>query len=273
MPREKAKDVSKDFWSLVKTFFKNKSAFFARLEAQREENLKAKQALCQEADAFLEAGVADAEQTNRIIELQKIWKTIGHVPEKFKDSIYEQFKKSCDAFFELKRAGNKEQEKSFKANLKAKQELCDKIEKEGQGGDADLSKLSDYKKQYAEIGFVPRADMNNIQKRFVAAINNYVKGGSNLNKSEKDKLILQNEVEVVMKTGGNPQAIQKQEHDLRRKLKGLEDEINQLKTNIEFFGNSKNADKYREEYQKKIEKAEAEAEIISGKLQVINAAS
>ncbi len=273
MPRDKAKDVSKDFWAAIKTFFRNKSAFFAKLEAQREDNLKAKQALCTEAEALLAEGDASAEKTNKIIELQKTWKTIGHVPEKFKNSIYDQFKKACDDFFELKRAGNKEQENSYKANLKAKQNLCDKIDAEAKSGEANLGNLSEYKKQFAEIGFVPRNDMNTIQKRFIKSINDYVKSASNLNKDEKEKLLLQNEVEVTLNTGGNPKNIQKQDQDLRRKLKTLEDEINQLKTNIEFFRHSKNADKFRDEYQKKIERAEEEAAKISEKIQLINAAS
>lgn len=272
MPRDKAKTTSKEFWGSLKTFFKNKSAFFDGLEKEREGNLAAKQALLDEVKALIDAGDTSADSTNKVIELQKKWRTIGHVPKKYKDSIYKQFKKTCDAFFDVKREANKEQIDEYKTNLAKKEELCAKIEKEIADKSIDLSKLPDYKKAYNEIGFVPRSDMNKIQKRFIDAINNYVKASSKIEGHEQEKLLLKNEVEVSLKSGGDPRAMQRQESDLRRKLKSLEDDVNQLKTNIEFFGRSKNADKLKAEYEKKIQKSESEADKIKEKLKLISAA-
>ena len=273
MPRDKAKGVSKEFWSLLKDFFKGKSAFFNELEAERKKNLEAKEALCVKAEELLEAGDTSADNTNKIIALQKEWKTYGHVPQKFKDSIYKRFKKACDAFFDLKRSANSEQNKEYEENLKAKEALCQLIEDEIKSKKTDLSKLPDYKKKYAEIGFVPRKDMNKIQDRFIDAINKYVVSSGDLDKDEKEKLVLKNELEVSMNTGGSSKSLGKQEHDLRRKLRTLEDEINQLKTNIEFFGRSKGAEKIKAEYEKKIERAELEADKIKDKLKMINEVS
>ena len=273
MPRDKAKDLSKTFWSELKGFFRAKSAFFNKLENERKANLEVKENFCKEIEALVEAGDVSADNTNAVIGIQKDWRNYGHVPQKFKDSIYKRFKKACDAFFDLKRAESSEKDKEYLANLKAKQELCSLIEGEIKDKKTDLSKLSDYKKQYNELGFVPRNDMNSIQKRFVDAINSYVVSSTGIDKEAKDKLMLKNEVEIVMKTGGNPRAMERQENDLGRKLRSLEDEITQLKTNIEFFGRSKGANKIKEEYQKKIEKAESEADKIKEKLNLIREAS
>jgi hypothetical protein len=273
MPREKAKETSKAFWGALKGFFRAKSNFFNELETERNANLEAKEKLCKEVEDLVEAADVSAEHTNRVIQLQKDWKGIGHVPQKQKDSIYERFKKACDAFFDLKRAGNAEQQNEYELNLKAKQDLCASIEKEIKEKSTDLAKLPEYKKQFNEIGFVPRKDMKKIQKRFVDAINAYVVNTADLDKDEKDKLLLKNEVDVTLKTGGNPKAMHRQENDLRRKLKSIEDEINQLKTNIEFFGRSKGAEKIKAEYEKKISKAEDEAVKIKDKIDLIRAAS
>ncbi|MFT6879848.1 MAG: hypothetical protein ACI97P_000226 [Arcticibacterium sp.] len=272
MPRDKAKDISKQFWKLLKDFFKGKSAFFNKLEGERKVNLTAKESLCKQVEEMVEANDVSADNTNRVIQLQKDWKTYGHVPQKFKDSIYKRFKKSCDSFFDLKRSESSDKDKEYLANLKAKEELCQLIESEVKDKKTDLSKLADYKKKFNDLGFVPRKDINSIQKRFIDAINTYVTSSADINKDEKEKLMLKNEVEVTMKSGGNPRELERQGNDLRRKLKTFEDEVTQLKTNIEFFGRSKGAEKIKQEYQKKIDKADFEAAKIKEKLKLIQQA-
>lgn len=270
MPREKGKEVSKNFWNTLKQFFKHKSDFFAKLEAKREANYKGKSELVQQAREILEKGDYSAPNTNRIIDLQKKWKTIGHVPEKYKDSLFEEFKTVCDTYFNNKRDESKVQDSEYDRNLAAKTAICEEIEKLVAGGETNLNRLPDFKKSFNAIGFVPRKDMKTIQDRFIKAINSYVKSASGLEKSEKDKLIMQNEAEVVLKSGGN---LNKTESDLRRKIKSLEDEISLTKNNLEFFGYSKNADKLRAEYQKKIDKGEVELKELNAKLRLILAAN
>ena len=271
MPREKGKDVSKDFWHSLKQFFKNKSEFFAKLEAKREANYKAKEELCIAAEEILATGDHSASNTNKIIDLQKKWKTIGHVPEKYKDTLYNRFKATCDQYFDLKRNETKAQDSEYDANLAAKVAICEEVEKATLEGNSELSKLSDYKKKFAAIGFVPRKNMQEIQARFIKAINDYVKASSNIDKSEKDKLMLQNEAEIVLKSGGNSKNLEKQEGEIRRKIKTLEEEITLTKNNIEFFGYSKNAEKLKEEYMKKVKKAELELKDLQDKLKLITA--
>ncbi len=99
MPREDGKQLSKKFWAALKTFFSNKGEFFKQLESRREVNLKAKIELCEEVEKIVELGEDTAANTQRVIELQKKWKTIGQVPEKFKDSIYLRFKKDVRRVF------------------------------------------------------------------------------------------------------------------------------------------------------------------------------
>lgn len=273
--KEKGKTVSKEFWKLLKTFFKNKGDFFHALEAERIENLKAKTYLCEQVEALLEAEDVSADNTNKVVELQKTWRTIGHVPEKQKDSIYNRFKKACDAFFDLKRAASSEVDKEYAENLASKEALIGEIKASIATESMDMAQLADFKKRYNSIGFVPRKDMQRIQTEFIDAINSYVKSASNIEGAEKDKLMLQNEVEVVLKTsgkGGN-KSFAKQENDLRKKIKGIEDDVALWRNNIEFFGPSKGADKLKAEYDKKIEAAEKELAQLEEKLKLIVSAS
>jgi hypothetical protein len=274
MPKEKGKDISRDFWGLLKTFFRNKGDFFAKLEAQREENLKAKTSLCEQVETLAASEDYSASYTDKVVELQKTWKTIGHVPEKMKDKIYERFKKACDAFFNGKRAKGNATELEYEENLKKKIAICEEIESLAKAGDSQLGKLSEFKAQYNAAGFVPRKDMQNIQRRFVDAINSFVKGSTGISGAEKEKMVLQNEVEAVSKgEKGGSRELDKKENDIRRKMKTIEDDINLWQNNIEFFARSKNAAAVRAEYEGKIKVAEKELAELKQKLKIIVAAN
>ena len=275
MPKEKGKNISRDFWSMLKIFFRNKGDFFAKLEAAREENLKVKTSLCEQVETLLASDDFSASYTDKVVELQKTWKTIGHVPEKMKDKIYERFKKACDEFFNGKRAKGNVIEQEYEANMKLKVAICEEIEMAAKSGEAQLSKLAAYKSQYSSIGFVPRKDMQNMQRRFVDAINAYVKGSTGLSGAEKEKMVLQNEVEAVSKGGekGNSRELDKKENDIRRKMKTIEDDIHLWENNIEFFARSKNAASVRAEYEGKIKGAEKELTELKQRLKIIIAAN
>lgn len=268
MPRDRAKDLSSNFWKSIKQFYRNKSAFFARLEKKRESNYEAKLKLVEEAKAILETGNFEAANTNKIIELQKKWRTIGYVPEKYKDSIYKKFKGICDEFFDNKRAQNKTQIDEYKKNLEEKEQICAEMGAAVESGETSVDKLNEYKKRFNAIGFVPRKDIKTIKNKFVTAVNKYVRALTNIDKTQKDKLILQNEAEVMLRSTGN---LNKKEHELRSKIRALEDEIALTRNNLSFFEFSKNADKLIADYQKKIKKSEKLLEELNAKLKLIHA--
>ncbi len=269
LPKDKGRDISKDFWNALKSFFKNKSEFFNKLESKKETNLKAKEELCLAVEAIVATADLSAPNTNAVIDFQKKWKTIGQVPDKFKDSIYERFKAGCDTYFNLKRNEGNAQNAEFDKNLIAKNAICDEIEKAVAAGNTDFGKLAEYKKAFNAIGFVPKKDMANIQNRFIKAINSFVKTSSGVEGKDKERMMLQNEAEVVNQSGGSSKNLEKQEGDIKRRIKSLEEEITLTKNNLEFFGFSKNAEKLKEEYMKKVVKAEAELQDLKDKLKAI----
>ncbi|WP_266365849.1 DUF349 domain-containing protein [Tellurirhabdus rosea] len=255
MPREEGKELSKKFWAALKTFFHHKGEFFKQLEAKREQNLRLKTELCEQVEAILESGEEGQDVTQRVIELQRQWKTVGQVPEKFKDSIFERFKAACDAFFNKKRAKNQEVEKEFEENLARKTALIERIEAAATGDNPDLSQLNVFKQEWSSIGFVPKKDMQSIQKRYINAINALVGASGKLSPKEKERLTMENEAEMIRESGP-PRDAQKKEGDIRRKMTALENDIAVYRNNIEFFARSKGADKLRAEIDRKIEAAE-----------------
>lgn len=274
MPREKGRELSKNFWANVKVFFQHKNDFFRALEAKRDENLKAKRALIGEVKAILEAGEDSAETTNKIIQLQKDWKNVGHVPEKFKDTIYDEFKKVCDDYFGRKRNKNLETEKNFEDNLAKKTQLCDTIETEAKAGAGSLERLNELKALWTSIGFVPKKDMQGIQKRYIAAINQYVGAMGKLSAKEKQQIVLQSEVALIKEDrgGGSTKDLYRKEGDLRRKITEVENDIALWKNNIEFFARSKSTEKLRADFEKKIQKAESDLQQLKHQMKIIREA-
>ncbi|RCR71002.1 DUF349 domain-containing protein [Larkinella punicea] len=271
MPRDEGKELSKKFWAALKQFFHHKGEFFKQLESKREQNLKAKTQLCEEVEGILESGEESAEITQKVIELQRQWKNIGQVPEKFKDTIFERFKAACDGFFNKKRSRNQEVEKEFEENLAKKIALCERIETVANSGNADLAQLNDFKKEWSQIGYVPKKDMQSIQKRYINAVNLFVGANGKISPREKERLTLENEAEMIRETGSS-RDLYKKEGDIRRKMTTLENDIAVYNNNIEFFSRSKGADKLRADIDKKIQVAQKQLDDLKHQLKVIREA-
>lgn len=273
MPRQDGKELSKKFWAALKTFFSNKGEFFKQLEGKREVNLAAKNALVEEVEQILTAAEDTPANTNRVIELQKAWKDIGQVPEKFKNSIYARFKKACDAYFEQKRSKFKEQDSEFAQNLADKEALCVRVEAAiADSKDSSIAELNGFKEEWAKIGFVPRKAMQTIQKRYIKAINGYVGAIGKLSPREKEQAAISDDVETKRGGDGNrdrgdsSRSSNRKESDSQRKVSQLENDIALWENNIEFFAKSKSADKVKAQFEEKIRKASEELEKLKNQL-------
>jgi len=271
MLREEGRELSKKFWATLKTFFHNKGEFFRQLEAKREQNLKLKTELCEAVEAILETGEDSSANTDKVIALQKQWKQIGQVPEKFKDSIFERFKKACDAYFDRKRAKNSEIEREFTENLALKQALCEKIEAGAKIEGANLKELNAFKSEWSGIGFVPKKDMQAINKRYIDAVNAYVSAIGKLSSKERDQVILENE-STISTEGDSSRNLQRKEGDLRRRMTQIENDLTIWQNNIEFFGRSKNGEKVRAEFEKKIVIAQKQLADLKQQLKIVREA-
>ena len=271
MLREEGRELSKKFWATLKTFFHNKGEFFRQLESKREQNLKLKTELCEAVEAIVESGEDSAANTDKVITLQKQWKQIGQVPEKFKDTIFDRFKKACDAYFDRKRAKNSEVEREFVENLTKKQAVCEKIEEGAKAGEANLKELNSFKSEWSSIGFVPKKDMQAINKRYIDAVNSYVSTIGKLSSKEREQVILENEVSMAT-DGESVRNLQRKETDIRRRMTQIENDLTIWQNNIEFFGRSKNGEKVRAEFEKKIIAAQKQLADLKHQLKIVREA-
>lgn len=254
LPRAKAKDVNKKFWSAFKTFFNNKNTFFKKLDEEREHNLQLKNDLVKKALELKESN--DWERTsNELKILQQKWKDVGPVPEKFREKVFKEFKDACDHFFEQRRTQHDKVEQEQNDNLKLKEEICTELESHASARTGTQEILRDLQDRYASIGFVPRKDINAIRNRYNDAVERFINNIPGLSEDEKGKISLENQISDLRNDPAAERKIYQKEQVIRKKISKVENDIAVWKNNLEFFGRSKNADKFKDEFNDKIKEA------------------
>ncbi|MFO7822459.1 MAG: DUF349 domain-containing protein [Cyclobacterium sp.] len=268
VPRESGKEINKTFWGLFKQFFQHKNQFFKELDEVRHQNKEKAEKLIADAESHLES--TDWKETsNHLIQLQKEWKELGPLPEKFRDSLYGRFKKACDTFFDNRRSANKETNKAFEENLAAKEAVCAQITAEAADKEGSSPEnLEALIQQYNEIGFVPRKNMKDISAKFNDAVNTYL-SQLDLEGESKDDFLFRLNLNKLQADPNSNKVLNKKEHGIRKQISDLENNITLWRNNLEFFASSKTADKLKDQFEEKIDKAEQEVDKLKKKLSII----
>jgi hypothetical protein len=254
LPRAKAKDVNKKFWSSFKSFFNNKNIFFKKLDEERELNLQAKNDLIKKAVELKESQDWD-KTSNELKNLQQKWKDVGPVPEKFREKIFKEFKDACDYFFAQRRGQQGKVEQEQIDNLNIKTAICEELEKHTAEGTASVELLRDLQDRYNSVGFVPRKDIAAIKNRYHEAVQKYVNAIPDLSEDEKAQVMLENQLSDLRKDPMADRKIYQKEQVIRKKISKIENDIALWRNNLEFFGKSQNAAKVRDEFNEKIKSA------------------
>ena len=254
VPRAKAKDLNKKFWTAFKTFFHSKGIFFKKLDEERGNNLKAKQELVKRARELKES--EDWSKTSQeMIDLQKKWKEVGPVPEKQREKIYQEFKEACDFFFEHRRGSQEKADQEQDENLKKKEVILEDLLKAANAGNGSLEALQELQAQFNAIGFVPKQVMASVKSRFSEATSKYIESIGGLNADEKDRINLESQLTNLRNDPQAERKIYQKEQTLRKQITKAENDMAVLRNNLEFFGRSKNAEKLKQEFNGKIEEA------------------
>ncbi len=268
LPRAKARDVNKRFWGAFKAFFNNKNNFFKKLDEERENNLTLKNELVQQALALKES--SDWEKTsNELKSLQQRWKEIGPVPEKHREKVFREFKEACDYFFEQRRSQHGRVETEQTENLKLKEQICEELEQHANQGTAAPNLMRTLQDKYNSIGFVPRNSINAIRSRYHEAVEKFVNAIQGYAEDDKNKLMLENQISDLRNDPMAERKIYQKEQAIRKKISKVENDISLWRNNIEFFGNSSNANKVREEFNEKIQAATDQLKQLKEQLKLI----
>ena len=268
LPKESSKEINKAFWSLFKQFFHNKNLFFKELDDIRATNQKKAEELIAKAQE-LQENTNWQTTANQFVKLQQDWKKLGPTPEKQRDALYKKFKEACDTFFENRRKSSKESNTEFELNLTKKLAIIDQIHalKSVDAG-LDENQLSDLVNEFNALGFVPRKNIKEVQAKFKEAVDACLDALGEKGANKEDFLFRLN-LNRLHSDPNSVKTLNKKEHGIRKQITDLENSITLWRNNLDFFAASKTADKLREQFDVKIQKAEEEIDKLKKKLTIL----
>lgn len=267
VPREAGKEINKAFWAAFKQFFHNKNLFFKELDEIRATNQANAEALIAKAEE-LKDSTDWQNAANAFMKLQQDWKTLGPTPEKSRDALYKKFKAACDTFFENRRSSNKASNSEFESNLKKKQEICKQIQDSAGAESPSEEHLIKLIAEFNEVGFVPRKNMKEMQAQFKAAVDSYLEK-LNPDNSDKEDFLFRLNLNKIQADPNSVKTLNKKEHGIRKQITDLENSVTLWRNNLDFFAASKTADKLRDQFDIKIQKAEEEIDKLKKKLSIL----
>ena len=184
VPRDKKDELWERFKSATSIINKKHQDYFEGRKSDQKKNLDAKIALCEKVEEISNSEIESHrdwdERSRDLIELQKIWRTIGFAPKKDNNKIYERFRIASDKFFDRKREFYNQNKEDQTNNLQLKTDLC--VQAEALKDSTDWKKTADefinIQKAWKEIGPVPRKYSDVIWKRFRAACDHFFENKS-----------------------------------------------------------------------------------------------
>lgn len=179
VPNEHKDALWERFKEATRIVNKRHQDYFKNLKEEQKNNLARKESLCEQAeeiaDKKLESHKEWTNETAAIIELQKVWRTIGFAPKKDNNKIYARFRNACDKFFGNKREFYAQNKELQEQNLTIKIELCEKAESMQDSTDwkKTTKDLINLQKDWKEVGPVARKQSDKVWKRFRAACDHF----------------------------------------------------------------------------------------------------
>lgn len=258
------------FKSAVKNFNVLKNSFYKDIKKEQNDNLINKQALVKKANDNKDS--EDFEATTLLMkQIQEEWKAIGHVPRKFSDSLWAEFKAACNHYFERLKNSKKEEDSEEVASFEKKKEYLETLRSFELVGEhkTDLDAIKAHIEAWKNLGRVP-FNRRHIEGKFNKILDALFEKLS-LSKRDTDQMRFANKLGNVSEDG---RKLDNEKIFTIRKIDELQNEIFQLENNIQFFQNTRNAKKENSivtEVRKTIEKHKAELVIWRDKLKQIKA--
>ena len=249
-------------------FFLAKGEFFRETKSVLNQNSEKKKELCEKAEA-LKDSVEWKETTDKLIQLQKEWKTIGPVAKKYSDELWKRFIAACDYFFEQKNKNTSGEKNAEVENLIKKKELIAKIEAlEKTDNPADSQNaLRAFMSEWNAIGHVPFKEKDKIYKEYREAVD---KQFETLNMDSSNRRMENFRTNVKELSGKNENKLFRDREKLLHAFEHLKSEIATYENNIGFFtSSSKNGGGLIKEMERKIETLKNESKEIEEKIKLI----
>ena len=268
-PQKMNVKIFERFRAACDRFFTEKAACFKRLKEERASNLAKKTALCEQAEALKDS--TDWKATaDKLVQIQKEWKTIGSIPKKYSETLWQRFVGACDYFFEQKNKNSASQRNEEKENLRKKEEIIGKL-KALLTDETDENKqdtVKDLMKEWNDTGYVPFRDKDRVYKAYHEAIDEIFKA-LNLSAARRRLDSFKSNLKNEMKEGG--QGVSRERERLMRAYEAKRNEIKTYENNLGFLTcSSKKGSSLLDEMKKKVEKLKDDLNLLGEKISAID---
>lgn len=252
--------INNDLWNryreICNAFFTRKSAFFKKYDDLRAENLVKKRELCEKAEGLKDSDNWE-KSAKQLKQMQRDWKEIGPVPERYSNKLWNRFREACDQFFEARRSHYSTLHAGEMENLEKKKALIEEVKKidieEAGGVDEAIGLIKNLQAAWKEIGKVPFKEKDKIWEEFRAEIDKFFNGLSgrrNERRFERTKASFNDMKDMDQRSRGIHGRIQR----IRRSIRSAQEKIDQYSTNIQFISKGKSGDALRAQIQGEIDK-------------------
>ena len=270
-PKKYNVKIFERFRAACDVYFEKKSEFYKAIKSDMEKNLDAKRALCEKAEA-LKDSTDWKDTTDKMIALQKEWKTIGPVARKHSDAVWKRFISACDYFFEQKNKNVVSQKSIEQTNLAAKKELIAKIKgmDESLGHDEAITTLKSYMAEWNTIGFVPFKEKDKIYKEYHEAVDQQF-DRLKVDQNDRKMQSFRNNLNEMTSGERGKGRLFSERDKLMRMYERMKNELQTYENNIGFLSiSSKGGGGLLKEMERKIEKLKEDMALTVKKIDAID---
>ena len=278
-PQKMNVKIFERFRAACDDFFARKAEYFKTLKDNFKENADKKRALIEKAKA-LQDSTEWRSTSDKLIALQKEWKTIGVVPKKLGDQLWEEFLGACNKFFEARNAAGAGQRSEEHQNLEKKRDGIERLkavatpsgEAEGgeEAGEGLQEKVQKLVEEYNAIGHVPYKEKDKLYEEYHAVLDKLYKE-LNISVARKRLNKFKDNLKQVAERGEG--ALDNERQRLMRQYDTLKQEIQTYENNLGFLtASSKKGNSLIEEMNRKIQKLKDDMQLVKEKIKAIDAA-
>lgn len=264
VPHKDTENSWSDFKKVVRNFNRKKNEFYKNQKQEQYDNLTKKKELIRIADENKDS--TDFETATPLMKkVQDDWKQIGHVPRKYSDKIWKQFKEACNHYFNRLHAERNQANQEENEAFEKKSALLDSLKSVELSGDhkTDLDKIKTVIAEWKAIGRVPFSKKN-IESKFNKTVDGLFK---NLDLSKKEMELIRYDNKLSGITSQDDEKKIKNEHFfISKKIEELKNDIRQLENNLGFFQHVDENNPMVKEVHKNIKKHKDELELWKAKM-------
>ena len=250
-------------------FFAQKADFYKTMKEELNANLAKKIDLCERAEALMDS-TEWKEATDKFVEMQKEWKTIGPVVKKHSDAVWKRFIAACDHFFEQKKKQNVNVHAVEHDNLKAKKEIIDTLKSAIEEATEEAAQtVRDLMDRWQEIGHVPFKEKDKVYEEYHAVLDKLYKE-LNINVAKRRLNNFKQNLKQVAERG--EAALDSERARLFRQYEAIKQEVQTYENNLGFLNaSSKKGNSLIDEMNRKVQKLKDEVQLVRDKIKAIDA--